>query len=254
MKKAALLIVILFSLIVNVKSQTIGDLIVQTKHSDYTLLSTRRYGAYIEAWISQKATKGHIVEFRQLMIKSLKAGKFKTAGFDKYTETKNKIIIDCANQRYKLLESIDYDNDGSVLDSYTKDEYEAKWNDVVPGTVSAAYINYFCSNVKPTEKKEVYIISESNFCSIDLGSLTITNDNDAGFNFSISITGNKYKSDGRISGRAEYTGEGSASFVTGDCRIDFDTHRKWSEYTIRDNGCGTYHDVNVCFSGTYKKQ
>jgi hypothetical protein len=50
--------------------------------------------------------------------------------------------IDCSNRKYNLKELIIYDTKGSIIDSFSRTDYN--WQAIPPGTVSEVYYKLFC--------------------------------------------------------------------------------------------------------------
>lgn len=72
---------------------------------------------------------------------SLKVGK-KTY---QNVEIKNLYVVDCSNQRLKIISYVVYDSKGKMLDSLDKEEVLVEWTNVAPETVSEAIKNQVCS-------------------------------------------------------------------------------------------------------------
>jgi hypothetical protein len=64
---------------------------------------------------------------------------------DHFSYSLHKVIVDCAQRRYKYTSMIAYDAKNNVVKTWTaKSDSEAAWQEMVPGTVSEAEYGLLC--------------------------------------------------------------------------------------------------------------
>lgn len=112
---------------------TSDDWIYVTSNSDsiHTIHVRKTYVSkenIIKVWLKTKS-------------QSIKVGK-KTY---QNVELKNLYVIDCSNQRFKIISYLINDSKGKLLDSLDKEEVLVDWTNVAPETVGETIINEVCS-------------------------------------------------------------------------------------------------------------
>lgn len=53
-------------------------------------------------------------------------------------------LFDCVGQRDKNLQLITYSNSGDILEDYTYEPYEQRWNNIPPESISEALLKVIC--------------------------------------------------------------------------------------------------------------
>ena len=53
-------------------------------------------------------------------------------------------LFDCDGKRSKNLELITYSSSGNILESYTYEPYEQRWNNIPPESISDALLQVIC--------------------------------------------------------------------------------------------------------------
>jgi hypothetical protein len=63
-----------------------------------------------------------------------------------YTNAKELQLIfaDCTDKRIKFVTTTVYNSQGKVVDSWTLEDYEQEWNDVVPDSMGEALLDKIC--------------------------------------------------------------------------------------------------------------
>jgi len=95
---------------------------------------------FIEIWSKAVAAKGKLTSFRKDEVDSRKRHTLSTQGYSQYQSTMTKYQFDCLNNKEKRIESVDYDNNGMVLDEVG----EGEWQDVIPETIGDALLKSAC--------------------------------------------------------------------------------------------------------------
>lgn len=54
------------------------------------------------------------------------------------------IIVDCTDRRIKIVTTTVYNSQGKSVDSYTYEEYEQEWMDVVPDSMGEVMLDKIC--------------------------------------------------------------------------------------------------------------
>lgn len=54
------------------------------------------------------------------------------------------IVADCTDRKIKFVTTTVYNSQGKVIDSYTLEEYEQDWHDVVPDSMGEAMLDKIC--------------------------------------------------------------------------------------------------------------
>jgi hypothetical protein len=54
------------------------------------------------------------------------------------------IVVNCTDKQIKFVTTTVYNSQGKVIDSYTLEEYEQEWVDVVPDSMGEAMLNKIC--------------------------------------------------------------------------------------------------------------
>jgi hypothetical protein len=65
--------------------------------------------------------------------------------YDNNVMAKNLYVMDCSNQRLKIISTLLYDSKGKVLDSADKDEILVEWMNAAPETIAESIVNKACS-------------------------------------------------------------------------------------------------------------
>lgn len=54
------------------------------------------------------------------------------------------IVVDCGDKKIKFVTTTVYNSQGKVIDSFTLEDYEQEWHDVVPDSIGEAMLDKVC--------------------------------------------------------------------------------------------------------------
>jgi hypothetical protein len=91
----------------------------------YDKESLRPVGDKIAVWAMQDAAKDRTV---------------------KYRSRKDRLLYDCANETFAVTDSINYDANGSVIESFRWKDHELDFNSIVPGSIGKMQFDAICRN------------------------------------------------------------------------------------------------------------
>ncbi len=92
------------------------------------------YKNYREIWIKILPGPRKKSLFKKDKLATLKDLDLPTKGYDNYSHSLQRWVIDTASEKYTILDYVDYNETGNVLDSESTEIYS--WENIVPGSVA----------------------------------------------------------------------------------------------------------------------
>lgn len=117
---------------------------------DWLYVSSDKEGSkwYVKSsYVSRDGYDGNSGNIKIWTKKELKKRTIKKKGKTlTYTNAKELQLIfaDCSDRKIKFVTTTVYNSEGNVIDSWTLEDYEQEWNDVVPDSMGEAMLDKIC--------------------------------------------------------------------------------------------------------------
>lgn len=111
---------------------------------EYNTRKVTRTSGTVRAWIKQRPSlEGHVDEkARKRRIEEVKSLGFSVEGYSNWAYTLELYEFDCAGNRYKTFDVVDYSYGGEVISSYSRKA--AEWQNTIPGSVAEGMQEAVC--------------------------------------------------------------------------------------------------------------
>jgi len=108
---------------------------------------TRTRSRTVKVWVKKIPTFTGFEDdkARKEYVETRKKNGLNVTGYEKWSHTLTLYELKCSERKLRYLSTIDYDDDGKVLDS---SESEIRWSDVIPESIGEGILEVICNKEK----------------------------------------------------------------------------------------------------------
>ena len=108
---------------------------------------------YTELWLKRTCNSGKMDVFRKNEIAKRKEHKLKVDGYKDYTYSLMRWQFSCETKKCRIIQSLDYNSKGVILDSFLKKDLEVDWDTIDPASMAEKVMEFVCRAPSAPAKK-----------------------------------------------------------------------------------------------------